>query len=170
MIDVTCTSCHRVLQAPDSAAGRRSKCPNCREPVQIPAAPESVPAPVSAAAPPLEGTTSQSVRSEAGESLASPTRVNENASRGKRVFRKTKEAKPSPQIKPDEKVVSSEKERSSKKNKTNKSIVFISGIVCASLVAGYFVYPPLLGENGVFADSANTQSISTGSINELIRA
>ena len=39
----------------------------------------------------------------------------------------------------------------------NKSIILKTGILTASLVAGYFLYVPLLGENGVFAGTFNTQ-------------
>lgn len=64
-IEVTCESCGTVLEAPDSAAGRLSTCPTCREPVQIPA----LPAPITAAAADSAATASQprKNRSNAGK-------------------------------------------------------------------------------------------------------
>jgi len=46
-IQVTCRSCQKVFNAPDSAAGKRAKCPSCGSPIDIPgtaAAPPVVPA------------------------------------------------------------------------------------------------------------------------------
>ncbi|MBW3539868.1 MAG: hypothetical protein KY476_06330 [Planctomycetes bacterium] len=37
-IKATCSGCGKVLKAPDSAAGRRAKCPACGAPIEIPAA------------------------------------------------------------------------------------------------------------------------------------
>jgi predicted RNA-binding Zn-ribbon protein involved in translation (DUF1610 family) len=36
-ISCTCPSCGKKLKAPDSAAGKKAKCPQCGNPVQIPA-------------------------------------------------------------------------------------------------------------------------------------
>ena len=37
-IVVTCPSCSTTLKAPDSAAGKRVKCPKCTSPIDVPAA------------------------------------------------------------------------------------------------------------------------------------
>jgi RsiW-degrading membrane proteinase PrsW (M82 family) len=39
-LSVTCPGCGKRLKAPDALAGRRLPCPNCKEPVQLPAAAE----------------------------------------------------------------------------------------------------------------------------------
>lgn len=46
-IRLTCSACTKPMQAPDSAAGKRVKCPNCQAVVSVPAA-----APAAPAAPP----------------------------------------------------------------------------------------------------------------------
>jgi DNA-directed RNA polymerase subunit M/transcription elongation factor TFIIS len=51
---VRCPSCGKVLKAPDSAAGKLAKCPNCEAKVRIPDAildAEPVPLPSQEAAP-----------------------------------------------------------------------------------------------------------------------
>jgi predicted RNA-binding Zn-ribbon protein involved in translation (DUF1610 family) len=53
-ISVRCPSCGKVLKAPDSAAGKLAKCPNCEAKVRIPDAildAEPVPLPSQEAAP-----------------------------------------------------------------------------------------------------------------------
>lgn len=47
-IRLTCSACSKPMQAPDTAAGKRVKCPNCQAVVSVPAA---APAPAAPAAP-----------------------------------------------------------------------------------------------------------------------
>ncbi len=53
-IQVTCASCHGMFNAPDSAGGKRAKCPTCGGVIQIPS-PVQVREVVSTAAPPTGG-------------------------------------------------------------------------------------------------------------------
>ncbi len=50
-IPVTCPHCHATLKAPESAAGRKVKCPKCSQPMFVPAADEEPLEAVQAAPP-----------------------------------------------------------------------------------------------------------------------
>jgi hypothetical protein len=52
-IDIVCPSCGKRLKAPDTAAGKRVKCPQCSAAVPVPAAPAAA-RPISAP-PPMSG-------------------------------------------------------------------------------------------------------------------
>jgi uncharacterized membrane protein YgcG len=88
MIEVNCTACGSKLEAPDSAAGRLSKCPYCREAVQIPAA-GAVASAESAPARPSE--TKQEMQAPAAAEkapAASSKKADSTKVKGKRKFRK----------------------------------------------------------------------------------
>ncbi|WDE98948.1 DUF1592 domain-containing protein [Lentisphaera profundi] len=162
-VKIACPCCSRNILLDNSTYGHKIAC-SCDTYLAVIEAPASI---LSSSEPPLHLDLLNDTENQSEVIVKNPvptpktqSKTKPNFGKKKRKLRQTTETKrklrQTTAIKRDRNKTSSKQGSPSKKKK--KSIVFISAIVTISLIAGYFLYSPLLGEKGVFANFANTDA------------